>query len=141
MPKKRRKTIAVTPAVQDDVSVAKQLSRPRKRKGKLHKITELPLDVFFEILRHCAPVDLLRISYANKTLRSILLCSSSKWIWQHSFGAFPTAIPACPNNRLILPQYANLIFGNSCFQCGSKGGKYALWAALERVCPECLKKK
>ncbi|TRM59993.1 hypothetical protein BD626DRAFT_506124 [Schizophyllum amplum] len=48
-------------------------------------LTELPLDMIYEISTHLHPADLLGVSRLNKTLRQMLLQKSSRWLWRASF--------------------------------------------------------
>ncbi|KAJ7775178.1 hypothetical protein B0H16DRAFT_1450572 [Mycena metata] len=70
-----------------------------RKRGKLRFITEVPLDVLFEIFGQLLPLDLLHISRASKSLRNILLRNSSAFIWREAFANItgPTP-PPCPND-------------------------------------------
>lgn len=114
---KRRKVAKADGTADDDASDEdhSQVKRPRKRKGKLQEITDMPLDILFEIFKLVDPVDLLHLSHANKALRSTLLRKSCKWIWEYSVKHYRTPIPPCMDDRLPLPQYINLLFTQNCF--------------------------
>ena len=114
---KRRKVAKANEAADDDAIGEDQVKvkKPRKRRGKLQQITDMPLDILFEIFKLVDPVDLLRLAHANKALRSTLLRKSCKWIWEYSVKHYRTPIPPCMDDRLPLPQYINLLFTQNCF--------------------------
>lgn len=111
------------------------ISKIRGR-GKLRLMTEMPMDILFEIFSCLEPQDVLRLSQASKSLRKILLNRSAISIWKSvgllfifprqvtkltlTFQAFlnidvnvPPAIPSDLNH----PQYANLLYGRHCHVC------------------------
>ena len=94
---------------------------PTKRTSKakpvtLNAVAYLPLDILYEIFKHLRPADLLHLCYASKALRYTLLRPGSKGTWAYSFKAASNPrIPPCLDDGLSLPQYANLIYGKSCF--------------------------
>ncbi len=45
-------------------------------------MTEIPLDTLHEIFRELEPVDLLHLSWANKSLRSVVMEKTARYIWQ-----------------------------------------------------------
>ncbi|KAL1738288.1 hypothetical protein HDZ31DRAFT_78484, partial [Schizophyllum fasciatum] len=116
---KRRKVATPIRAADDnnDSNGVKSVAakKPRKRKGEQLQLADMPLDILFEIFKVCDPIDLLYLAQANKAFRATLLRKSCKWVWEHSVKAYRTVIPACPDNRLPLPQYINLLFGHCCF--------------------------
>ncbi|KAL1705628.1 hypothetical protein EV121DRAFT_269733 [Schizophyllum commune] len=114
---KRRKVAKANETADDDAIEEDQtkVKKPRKRKGKLQQITDMPLDILFEIFKLVDPVDLLHLAHANKTLRSTLLQKNCKWIWEYSVKHYRTPIPPCMDDRLPLPQYINLLFTQNCF--------------------------
>ncbi|KAL1665898.1 hypothetical protein GGF50DRAFT_26658, partial [Schizophyllum commune] len=79
-------------------------------------VTDLPLDILYEIFKHLRPSDLLHLCHANKAFRYTLLRPGSKGTWAYSFKATSNPrIPPCLDDGLSFPQYANLIYGKSCF--------------------------
>ena len=82
----------------------------------LAAIMDLPLDILYEIFKHMHPADLLYLTQSSKALRHTLLRRGAKSTWEYSLKAasYPI-IPACIDNGMSLPQYANLIYGSSCF--------------------------
>lgn len=108
--------------------------RVRGKRGKLRLITEIPLEILYEIFSHLSPADVLHLSQATKTLRELLLTRSAMAIWkcvcipntykgknvtrltlvhQAFYNATP-APPECPPD-LNLIQYANLLYGRHCY--------------------------
>jgi hypothetical protein len=53
-----------------------------RRKGKLIFMTEMPLEILFEIFAQLEPDDLLHLSRANKDLRNILINSNANFLWK-----------------------------------------------------------
>jgi len=100
-PKKRTKK-AVEP-VNESTEI-----KPQRRRGKLRFITEMPLDILFEIFGQLLPLDILNLSRASKALRYILLRKSAAFVWKQAFlnVPYPTP-PPCPDD-LNAAQYANL---------------------------------
>lgn len=93
---------------------------------------DLPVDVLLEIFRHLDPVDLLNLSWTDRTLRAYMLQRSvSLQVWKavgvveavlarcsdvvyQAFAGVTPQPPECPDD-LSLPQYANLLYGDTCF--------------------------
>ncbi|KAJ7221032.1 hypothetical protein B0H12DRAFT_1241294 [Mycena haematopus] len=93
-------------------------TKPQRKRGKLRFITEVPLDVLFEIFVQLLPVDILNLSCASKALRDILLRRSAAFVWKQTFlnVPYPTP-PPCPAD-LNEAQYANLLWRKHCFFSG-----------------------
>jgi F-box domain len=53
-----------------------------KKKGRLVFMTEMPIDILFEIFAQLEPVDLLHLSRASKDLRNILITSNANFLWK-----------------------------------------------------------
>jgi len=58
---------------------AANYARVKSRKGKLRNLTEILLDILFEVFGQLEPVDLLHLSRATKDLRIILITSIFLW--------------------------------------------------------------
>lgn len=56
--------------------------RGKDKKKQETFLTELPLDVLFEIFEYLQPLDLLNLSYTAKELRSILTAEYTSSIWK-----------------------------------------------------------
>lgn len=81
-----RKRLKIEPEnAQSEAQVSKP-NRPDKyvrgRRGHLKLMTEMPLDTLHEIFRQLGPLDLLYLSWANKSLRGILMEKAAKYIWE-----------------------------------------------------------
>ncbi|KAF9006218.1 hypothetical protein BDZ89DRAFT_914655, partial [Hymenopellis radicata] len=81
-------------------------------RGILQKMTDMPLDVWFEILSYLDPLDLLRISRTTKNLRQLVMSKSSAFIWEWARLA-TEGLPPRPDD-LNDPQYINLLFDRHC---------------------------
>ncbi|KAL5512696.1 hypothetical protein ACEPAG_2962 [Sanghuangporus baumii] len=98
-------------------TIKKPKRKPQLRKsdlGKLARVMDLSVEVFFEIANYLTPVDLLQLSRTSRSLREFILSKSSRAIWVTCFAA--TGIPACPPD-MSEPQYANLYFEKECHAC------------------------
>ncbi|KAL1682642.1 hypothetical protein EV122DRAFT_274025 [Schizophyllum commune] len=136
-PNYERKEIA-PPASMEEEKRTEQVAEPIT----LAAVMDLPLDILYEIFKHVHPADLLHLTQANKSLRYTLLCPGAKGVWQHSFRtADDPRIPPCLDNKLSLPQYANLIYGEGCFGCGSTSNVHDLFMFLDKRCHACIFKK
>ena len=111
---KRRKTSHTSPHDTEKKKPAKRTSKAKP--VTLDAVADLPLDILYEIFKHVHPADLLHLIQANKDLRYTLLCPGAKGVWEHLFRTVDDPrIPPCLDNKLSLPQYANLIYGEGCF--------------------------
>jgi hypothetical protein len=54
-------------------------ARVKGRKGKLKNMTELPIDIWFEVFAQLEPLDLLHLSRATKDLRNMLVAPSANY--------------------------------------------------------------
>ncbi|KAK7029572.1 hypothetical protein VNI00_014449 [Paramarasmius palmivorus] len=81
------------------------------RKGALHYVKELPLEILFEILNHVEPIDLLRLSRTCKDLRNILMSRKMSTLWKTSrqCAELPEIIPSMSE-----PAFVNLLFMPYC---------------------------
>jgi len=102
----------------------------KRRKGKLSKLPDMPLDVLYEvaferlrgtkytevtwvqIFSRLHPQDLLRISWTTKAFRRVLTSTSSKTVWMNSFTSVE-GLPPCPDDMNEV-EYANLLFNPLC---------------------------
>ncbi|KAL1667200.1 hypothetical protein GGF50DRAFT_124978 [Schizophyllum commune] len=112
---KRPRSTTNTPANDNHSRARKKPRRDRPKAGKLEGIANLPLDILFEIFGHLNPADLLHLARVNKYLRATLLRKDWKPLWEISVRGYRTPIPPCLDERLELPQYVNLLFGQHCF--------------------------
>jgi hypothetical protein len=119
----------------DSLSPLVDPPRKRARKGPLSQLTELPLDVLYEvhhshcvhpasvfnvwfsavwqILPKCHPLILLLLARTNKAFRALLMTKASKPIWEASLSTVVPPLPPCPSS-MPEPQYTNLIFDLHC---------------------------
>ncbi|KAF8988735.1 hypothetical protein BDQ17DRAFT_1480692 [Cyathus striatus] len=111
--------------------------RIRGKRGLLNRLTESPLDIFYEILGHLQPVDLLHIARTTKTLRNTVLSRSATASWKLAFSNLASGLPACPND-MSEPSYASLLFENFCHKCLSGTCETIEWVLRMRFCNKCL---
>lgn len=98
-------------------------------------LTDMPLDVIFEIFSKLMPGDLTSLSRSSKAFRKLLMHRSSSTIWQAARLNIPD-LPACPP-ELSEPAYANLLFSSHCHYCGKQGIQAIEWLLLVRCCKSC----
>lgn len=120
---------APAPAKRRKIADSAPKKAPKRRKGKLSKLPDMPLDVLYEvnsrqrrlsreILRHpeifsrLHPEDLLKISWTTKAFRRVLTTTSSKTVWMNSFASVD-GLPACPDDMNEV-EYASLLFNPFC---------------------------
>jgi len=60
--------------------------RVKGKRGHLKMITEMPMDILFEIFCQLEPIDLLHLSRASKSLRGILVAENIIYIWKMVIG-------------------------------------------------------
>ncbi|KAF8997045.1 hypothetical protein BDQ17DRAFT_1363625, partial [Cyathus striatus] len=111
--------------------------RVRGKRGLLNRLTELPLDIFYEILGQLQPVDLLHIARTTKPLRNTVLSRSATASWKLAFSNLASGLPACAND-MSEQSYASLLFENFCHKCLSGTGGTIEWVLRMRFCNKCL---
>ncbi|KDQ12603.1 hypothetical protein BOTBODRAFT_34331 [Botryobasidium botryosum FD-172 SS1] len=138
--RRRRRSAATTrPRKKAKVVDEKQADPPKRSRRKAGMlaplITSMPLEILFEILSNLLPIDLLHLSWTNKAFRGILLRRSSIVIWEAARAQVPD-LPECPAD-LNEVQYANLVFGTHCHECGKPNVRKVEWALRMRLCEKC----
>ncbi|KXN91511.1 hypothetical protein AN958_00773 [Leucoagaricus sp. SymC.cos] len=145
---KRRKPMNDTPNTRfRDIKVVspafEALDKNRYVKGcrdHMKLMTDMPFDVLFEILGYLEPVDLLHLSWVNRSLNGLIMGKAGKHLWDQTFaklklsGNYP---PSCPND-LNPAQYTRFLWGTSCMLCESAKSIYDSWTLRLRVCQDCL---
>ncbi|KAF9031552.1 hypothetical protein BDZ89DRAFT_621684 [Hymenopellis radicata] len=120
------------------VESSDQAPQPRRGRGKLSQLTEINLDVLFEIFSYLEPLDLLRMSRTTKDLRALLMKKETAFVWESARLGMDGLPPMIEG--LNEPQYANLLFDNHCHNCLKTPTKYIVWEIRMRLCKECLEK-
>ncbi|GAA5892407.1 hypothetical protein JCM8208_005814 [Rhodotorula glutinis] len=109
-------------------------SKQKEVKGKLEVLKQLPVEMITEIFSHVDTDGLLALSMVNKLYRSLLLAKSSARLWKTA------------RARLDLPdstagftewQYAQLMFGKKCQECGVGKVARADFGVRKRLCKAC----
>ncbi|KAJ7905841.1 hypothetical protein B0H14DRAFT_26305, partial [Mycena olivaceomarginata] len=128
-------------------------TKPKRKRGKLRFITEVPLDVLFEIFGQLLPADILNVSRASKVLRDMLLRKSSAFLWKQTFLNVPSPAPPPRPDDMNEAQYANLLWSKYCFViinpdysiCTEILGQFCgvstplvFWACRVRACHDCI---
>ncbi|KAF5358484.1 hypothetical protein D9756_001346 [Leucocoprinus leucothites] len=140
-PSKRRKISQETGVhIEQGPVILRPDGRVKGRRGHLQFMTEMPMDVLYEILISLDPIDLLHLSWASKALHSIVMGKPSRHIWEAAFKDLytsPHPPPPCPSD-LNPAQYARLLFDKRCMECNSPHGSHVVWPHRLRVCANCL---
>ncbi|KAH6919143.1 hypothetical protein BKA70DRAFT_1394532, partial [Coprinopsis sp. MPI-PUGE-AT-0042] len=111
------------------------LKRRRGNRGLLEKMTDLPMDLLFEVFGKLDPLDLLHLSRTTKALRDILMSRSSIAIWKECLRN--SGLPPCPDD-MNEPQWADLAFGKHCQVCLRAVPQHLAWDARVRACSRCV---
>ncbi|KAF9532170.1 hypothetical protein CPB83DRAFT_847356 [Crepidotus variabilis] len=113
-------------------------SRIKGVRGKLKNMTEMPVDILFEVFSALQPGDLLCISRASKDLRGLLTSKNTAYIWSQAYKNIPEDFqpPQCPKNVNVL-HYTNFLYGHHCQFCASRHGYYSHFPTRVRFCKGC----
>ncbi|EKM82212.1 hypothetical protein AGABI1DRAFT_105520 [Agaricus bisporus var. burnettii JB137-S8] len=139
-----RKRLKIEPEnAQSEAEVSKP-NRPDKyvrgRRGHLKLMTEMPLDTLHEIFRQLDPLDLLYLSWANKSLRGILMEKAAKYIWEEAYERLYESTnppPRCPAD-VNFAQYTRFMYHKKCMVCNTRTGYYTSWMMRLRACKSCI---
>ncbi|KAJ2921261.1 hypothetical protein H1R20_g15830, partial [Candolleomyces eurysporus] len=116
-------------------------AKVKGKRGQLKMVVEMPFDILLEIFKYLLPADLLGLTMANKALRGLLLDRTVALpLWKRAFESVEPVPPQCPE-ELTLPQYANLLYGRTCFYCDAIHGLKTSWVCYLRFCKGCLDKE
>ncbi|KAI0794474.1 hypothetical protein C8Q74DRAFT_1248954 [Fomes fomentarius] len=114
--------------------------RPKGRNvGKLMQVMNVPMDVFFEIVSHLDPLDVLQLSRVSNELRSMLQSKDSRHIWIAARKNISPPLPDCPTD-MSEPLYAYLVFERFCQLCGAGRAMNVDYALRVRLCAICWPK-
>ncbi|THU79332.1 hypothetical protein K435DRAFT_845502 [Dendrothele bispora CBS 962.96] len=118
------------------VPVDERFKKVRGRLGLLHKlVTEIPLDVIFEIFAHLRPLDILRLSRTSQDLYKLLTSRSSEHVWRNA-RLNVEGLPPLPTDLNEI-QYAKLMFDTICQVCGNHCYT-VFWDCRVRCCKKCV---
>ncbi|KAF5368016.1 hypothetical protein D9758_004378 [Tetrapyrgos nigripes] len=135
-PKRKRARISLDYDSEDEDEDEEKVPKLRGNRGKLEKLTEIPLDILFEIFGYLTPYDVLRLARTTKGLRTLLMSKSSSSVWQAARSNVP-ALPS-PLAGMSEPEYANLTFDARCHSCNSLRCENIIWRFSTRLCNRCL---
>ncbi|THU86281.1 hypothetical protein K435DRAFT_970358 [Dendrothele bispora CBS 962.96] len=118
------------------IPVDERFKKVRGRLGLLHKlVTEMPLDVIFEIFAHLRPLDILRLSRTSRDLHNLLTSRSSEHVWRNA-RLNVEGLPPLPTDLNEI-QYAKLMFDTICQVCGNHCYT-VFWDCRVRCCKKCV---
>ncbi|KAK0451975.1 uncharacterized protein EV420DRAFT_1559501 [Desarmillaria tabescens] len=113
-------------------------TRRLQLKGRLQRMSDIPLDILLEIFSHLDPRDLLHLCRTSKSLRAVLLDRSALFVWKSARRNLEN-LPAILDD-LSEPRYASLLFDKHCQLCLAPAKtNYVQWSARIRCCDDCLK--
>ncbi|PPQ97978.1 hypothetical protein CVT26_003127 [Gymnopilus dilepis] len=98
-----------------------------------------PLDIMFEVFGQIHPLDLLHMAWTSKDLRKIILSRSSASVWRRSLSTVED-LPKCLVG-MNEPQYAHLMFDETCHLCGAGNAKHVILLARLRCCNICAPRR
>ncbi|GJE93543.1 F-box protein [Phanerochaete sordida] len=124
----------------------KRRMRGTKTAGKLAPLLAMPADIWFEVVSHLTPKDLLHLSRTSKHFRTMLVSQAQKHLWaaaRRNVG-FPK-----PPEHIGEPRVAAMYFSATCFSCGKRGllcdlgliTRYCKGCKTERVKKGCTLRK
>ncbi|KXN88631.1 hypothetical protein AN958_06896 [Leucoagaricus sp. SymC.cos] len=83
-----------------------------RRDNSLSNFTLLPVDIFYEIIGHLHPKDVLNLSRSTRRLRQLLMVRDARCVWIAALSNVE-GLPRCPSD-LSEPQFASLAFDQHC---------------------------
>ncbi|KAF9468004.1 hypothetical protein BDZ94DRAFT_1246928 [Collybia nuda] len=104
--------------------------------GLLKRLTEVPLDILYEIFSHLHPKDLLHLTRTTRAFRSVLMRRSATCVWKATIANI-AGLPKCPPD-LNEPQYVNLAFDEHCHFCLAPNIQDIFWSCRVRCCKSCI---
>ncbi|KPV74052.1 uncharacterized protein RHOBADRAFT_54617 [Rhodotorula graminis WP1] len=109
--------------------------KQKKAKGKLEVLKQLPVEMLTEIFSHLDTDGLLALSMVNKQYRSLLLAKSSTRLWKTARARL--GLPDATAGGFTEWQYAELVFGKTCQECGAGKVARADFGIRKRLCRAC----
>ncbi|KAG8921022.1 hypothetical protein FRC02_000485 [Tulasnella sp. 418] len=99
-------------------------------------VSNLPMDILFEICVYIDPVSLLQLARCSTHIRAVLMTKRAESLWRRArITQFPT-LPSCPID-LSEPQYIALIFDPTCQCCGGPNAFFTHYRLRTRHCSGC----
>ncbi|KAI0783638.1 hypothetical protein C8Q75DRAFT_429125 [Abortiporus biennis] len=107
-----------------------------RRRVKCTSITDMPLEILFEIFLQIYPQDLLSLSRTTKDFRALLVSKSAIRFWKASSKLNAKNIPPCYPDMNELA-FANLLYSPHCHSCLRPNVQTVLWEVRARYCNNC----
>ncbi|KAK7676845.1 hypothetical protein QCA50_020181 [Cerrena zonata] len=142
---RKRKVVEAAPAEAPPISkkIKKDVPRPAaphrrsRKKGSetVHSLSNMPLEIIYEILGYTPTDGLISLAPTTKGFRLLLMTRRSYSLWKES-RQFVKGLPDCPSflNEIA---YANLCFQTFCHNCLSPNIHDVLWTLRVRTCKKC----
>ncbi|KAJ3545716.1 hypothetical protein NMY22_g2323 [Coprinellus aureogranulatus] len=112
-------------------------AKTKGRRGHLKMVVEMPFDLVLEVFSFLEPADLLHLSMTTKSMRGLVMDKTLALpLWKAAFERVEPKPPACPE-EVSLPQWANFLYGRTCFNCSATQGVQHVWNAVVRLCKNC----
>ncbi|KAL4252012.1 hypothetical protein AB1N83_013748 [Pleurotus pulmonarius] len=114
----------------------------RKWTGPPRKsLSDLPLDIFFDLSQHLNPLDLLQLARTTKNIRAFLMQRSAALAWKTARANIKGYnLPECPDG-VSEPTYANFMFTKHCHLCLTPEALHVFPAQMVRYCRHCVDDK
>ncbi|KAF8503939.1 hypothetical protein BU17DRAFT_101596 [Hysterangium stoloniferum] len=135
-PKKARYSNSIPP-VRDHGSTPMRLAHRGRNAGKLAKLLEMPMDIFYEVCSHVEPVDLLHVARTSKHFHTMLMSRESKPLWRAARSNC-VGLPDCPSD-ISEATYARLLFEKDCHECLAPRTLKVDFVLRSRLCRLCRK--
>ncbi|SCV71078.1 BQ2448_7860 [Microbotryum intermedium] len=113
-----------------------------RRKGKLSKFMQLPVELLCEIASHLHPKSLFKLVRVSKITHQLLMSSPARAVWQMVADRVELPVVQSP---IHLIKIMKLCFCETCTLCGrewrgvSEPRFQMVW--LDKVCPACQEKR
>ncbi|GJE93534.1 F-box protein [Phanerochaete sordida] len=119
---------------EDGVAKPKRATR-RGNTGKLARLLEMPVDIWFEIVSHLTPKELLHLTWTSRHFREMFMDKRQKHLW--AAARYNARVPD-PPPHISEPFLAAVLYSSFCQACGNRGQKYDL-GLVQRFCGGCWK--
>ncbi|GAA5979423.1 hypothetical protein JCM5350_003898 [Sporobolomyces pararoseus] len=133
LPKKRARSTVTRDKQKPEVQVK---GKGRARAGKLQLMVELPVDIWFMIVKYLDLPSLLYLGRANKMMRSLFASKSkSQALW--NVVKRSAQLPELESTDLNDPALTSLLYERECHLCGKSRAPIVDFSLRKRYCSPC----